>query len=68
MPLAQQGISALLGHINLTHVLLVHLAQAKGCKAVPDALIVMEESIVVMKDWLLQMVPVIQDISVRSVQ
>ena len=49
-PLAQKGLSALLGRTNQSHVQREHMDQMKGCKAVLDVLIVMEESTVVMKD------------------
>lgn len=41
--------------------------QARDCKAVQAVLIVTEGDIATMKDWQLQMVPVILDISARSV-
>lgn len=41
--------------------------QARDCKAVQAVLIVTEGSIATMKDWQLQMVPAILDISARSV-
>jgi len=43
------------------------LDQARDCKAVQAALIVREESIATMKDWHLQMVLAILDISAKSV-
>ena len=43
------------------------MGQARDCKAVQAVLIVTEGSIATMKDWQLQMVPVILDISARSV-
>lgn len=42
------------------------MAQAKDCKTYQAAWTAMGESIVILRDWLLQMDPVTQDFSVRS--
>ena len=54
-------------HIHQSHVQLAPSDRARDCKAAQAVLTVREGSTVIMRDWLLQMVPVILDISARSV-
>jgi len=67
VPLVQQGRFASEDLIDQSHALLAPMDQARDCKAVQVVLIVMEGSTATMKDWQLQMVPAILDISARSV-